>query len=122
MKVKSLGINTCANVYTQGKFTCVIPMPNKMGPKCANSLIEVTDNVSILDELVTNGAGEFTGKHIEFVKNCCCMHICMKCTKLWRKKQNFAKCEIGILSCQWKQQMTKKTVPCKMTLGSWSNL
>jgi hypothetical protein len=32
-------------------------MPNKTGPECANSLIEFTINVSILDELVTNGAG-----------------------------------------------------------------
>jgi hypothetical protein len=62
VKVKSLDGITSANIYMQGKFTCVIPMPNKMGPKCANSLIEFTNNVGILDELISNGAGEFTGR------------------------------------------------------------
>jgi hypothetical protein len=47
-------------------------MPNKMGPKCANSLIEFTNIVGIPDQLVTDGAVEFTGSHTESVKNCCC--------------------------------------------------
>jgi hypothetical protein len=68
VKIKSLDGNTFENVYMQGKFTHVIPMPNKMRPKCANSLIEFTNNVGILDEVVTDGAGKFTSRHTEFVK------------------------------------------------------
>ncbi len=68
MKVKPLDRNTCANVYMQGKFTHVVPMLNKMGPKCANSLIKFTNDVIIPDVLVTNGADEFTGRHMELVK------------------------------------------------------
>ncbi len=63
------------NIYVQGNFTHVIPMPNKMRPKCANSLVEFSDDVGIPDELGTNGAGEFTGRHTEIVKNHHCMHI-----------------------------------------------
>jgi hypothetical protein len=33
-----------------------------------DSLIDFTDNIGIPEILVTDGAGEFTGKHKEFVK------------------------------------------------------
>jgi hypothetical protein len=56
------------------------------------------------------GAGEFTGKHTEFVKHCCRMHIQMKCTESGRKNQNIAKGKIGILPHRWMQWMTKKAV------------
>jgi hypothetical protein len=58
-------------MFASRVFHSVTPMPNKMGPKCANSLIDVTDDVGIPDELVTDGAGEFTGRHTELVQNCC---------------------------------------------------
>jgi hypothetical protein len=45
-------------------------MVNKSGPEVARSLIEFTNDVGIPDELVTDGATEFTGKHTEFVKQC----------------------------------------------------
>jgi hypothetical protein len=46
-------------------------MVNKSGPKVAKSLIEqFNDYVGIPDELITDGATEFTGKHTEFVKQC----------------------------------------------------
>ena len=50
-KVKSLQGNNCTNIYTQGKFTQVVPM---MASRDAGlSLIDFTDDVGIPDILVT---------------------------------------------------------------------
>ena len=57
-KVKLKLRNTCTNVYTQGKFTRVIPMTSRKD--AGKSLIEFTDDVGIPEWLVTNGATEFT--------------------------------------------------------------
>ena len=104
LKVKSLASYTCANVYTQGKFTQVMPMPNKTGPEVAKSLIEFTNNVGIPDKLITNGATEFTGRHTNFVKQCRCMHIRTRWTESGRKNQNYAaEGEIDIRSRCWKK-------------------
>jgi hypothetical protein len=43
-----------------------IPMSGHMD--AAKSLIDFTDDVGIPEDLITYGAGEFTGKNTEFVK------------------------------------------------------
>jgi hypothetical protein len=65
-KAKSKLGNTCANIYTQGKFIWVIPMTSWKG--AGKSLIEFTDNVGIPERLITDGATEFTGRYTEFIK------------------------------------------------------
>ena len=65
-RVKSKLGNTCANVYTQGKFTRVILMTSRKD--AGKSLIEFMDDVGIPERLITDGATEFTGRHTEFVK------------------------------------------------------
>jgi hypothetical protein len=60
-KVKSKLGNTCANVYTQGTFTRVVPMTSRKD--AGKSLIDFTDDVGIPERLVTDGATEFTGRH-----------------------------------------------------------
>jgi hypothetical protein len=72
-KVKSKLGNTCANVFTNGRFTMAIPMSGHTD--AAKSLIDFTDDVGIPEELVTDGAGEFTGKNTEFVKEARWMRI-----------------------------------------------
>ena len=72
-KVKSKLGNTCANVYTQGKFTRVIPMTSRKD--AGKSLIDFTDDVGIPEWLITDGATEFTGIHTEFVKEARRMRI-----------------------------------------------
>jgi hypothetical protein len=54
-KVKSRLGNTCANVFTQGKFTKVEPMMART--EAGKSLIEFTDDVGIPEGLITDGAG-----------------------------------------------------------------
>ena len=65
-KVKSKNGNTCANVYTQGKFTRVVPMTSRKD--AGKSLVDFTDDVGIPERLITDYATEFTGRHTEFVK------------------------------------------------------
>ena len=63
------------------------------------SLVEFTDDVGIPDNLVTDGAGEFTSKNTEFVKEARCMHIKLFTTEQGRKNQNHAaEREIGFLA------------------------
>jgi hypothetical protein len=87
-RVKSKLGNTCANVYTQGKFTRVIPMTSRKD--AGKSLIEFTDDVGIPERLITDGATEFTGRHTEFVKEARRMRILLHTTEQGRKNQNHA--------------------------------
>ena len=59
-KVKSIIGNTCTNVFTQGKFTKVVPITARSN--AGQSLVDFTDDVGIPKRLVTDGAGEFTSK------------------------------------------------------------
>jgi hypothetical protein len=58
-KIKSKLGNTCANIYTQGKFTQVVPMTSRKD--AGKSLIKFTDDVRIPKQLITDEATEFTG-------------------------------------------------------------
>ena len=112
-KVKSKLGNTCANVYTQGTFTRVVPMTSRKD--AGKSLIEFTDDVGIPERLITDGATEFTGRHTEFVKEARRMRIMLHTTEQGRKNQNHAaEREIGFLAKRWKLRMTKKKVPKRL--------
>jgi hypothetical protein len=78
----------CANLYTQGKFTQVITMTSRKD--AGKSLIEFTDDVGIPERLITDRATEFTGPHMEFVKEAWCMRIMLHTTEQGRKNQNHA--------------------------------
>ena len=65
-KVKSKLGNTCANIYTQGKFTQAILMISCKD--AGRSLIDFTDDVGIPEHLITYGVTEFTDCNTEFVK------------------------------------------------------
>jgi hypothetical protein len=65
-KVKSKLGNTCVNVFTNRHFTMALPMSGLMD--AAKSSVDFTDDVGIRKDLVTDEAGEFTGKNKEFVK------------------------------------------------------
>ena len=99
--------NTCTNVFTQGRFTRVVPMESRR--EAGKSLIDFTDEVGIPEVLWTNEAGEFTGKNTEFVKQSRHMHIKLRTAEKGRKNQNYAaENEIGTLKKRWKLQMAKK--------------
>jgi hypothetical protein len=108
-KVKSLLGNKCANVFTNGKYTKVVPMTSQK--EAAESLIDFTDDVGIPETLVTDDATEFTGKHTDFIKQARRMRIKLHTAEQGRKNQNHAaEREIGFLSRCWKLRMQKKNV------------
>jgi hypothetical protein len=112
-KVKSRLGNTCANIFTQGKFTKVAPMMSRA--EAGKSLVEFTDDVGIPESLATDGAGEFTGRSTEFVKEARRMRIKLHTTEQGRKNQNHAaEREIGFLAKRWKLRMRKKKVPKRL--------
>jgi hypothetical protein len=108
-KVKSLLGNKCAKVFTNGKYTKVVPMTSLK--EAAESLIDFTDDVGIPETLVMDGATEFTGKHTDFIKQARQMRIKLHTAEQGRKNQNHvAEWEIGFLSKRWKLRMQKKNV------------
>ena len=54
-KVKSIRGNKCANIFTQGKFSKVVPMTARS--ESGQSLVDFTDDIGIPEHLVTDGAG-----------------------------------------------------------------
>jgi hypothetical protein len=100
-----------ANVYTQGKFTRVVPMTSRKDT--GKSLVDFTDDVGIPERLVMDRATEFTGQRAEFVKEARrMMRITLQMTEQGRKNQNHAaEQEIGFLAKRWRLRMTKKQVP-----------
>ena len=62
------------------------------------SLVYFTDDVGITERLVTDGAGDFTGKGNQFVKEAHRMRIKLHTSKHGKKNQNHAaEREIGFL-------------------------
>jgi hypothetical protein len=79
--------------------------------EAAESLIDFTDDVGILETLVMDGATEFTGKHTDFIKQARQMRIKLDTAEQGRKNQNHAvEWEIGFLLKCWKLWMQKKNV------------
>lgn len=79
------------------------------------SLVNFTDDVGIPERLMTDGVGEFTGKHTEFIKHARHMRILLHTTESGQKNQNYAaEGEIGTLAKQWKLRTAKKEVPKRL--------
>jgi hypothetical protein len=96
-------------MFTNGKYTKVVPMASRK--EAAESLIDFTDDVSIPETLVMDGAAEFTGKHTNFIKQARQMRIKLNTAEQGRKNQNHAvEWEIGFLLKCWKLRMQKKNV------------
>ena len=112
-KLKSIRGNKCANIFTQGKFTKVVPMTARS--ESGQSLVDNTDDVRIPKHLVTDGAGEFTGRETEFVKEARIMRIRLHTLEQGRKNQNqAAERDIGFLVKRWRALMHKKKVPKRL--------
>ena len=108
-KVKSKIQNTCAAIYTNGKFTKACPLSSRA--HAADSLIDFTDDVGVPEHLMTDLAGEFVGRGTKFVKEARRMRIKLYCSEKGRKNQNHhAEREIGIVKKRWMSRMRKKNV------------
>jgi len=112
-KVKSLNGNTGAQVYTNGKFSKVFPIPSRS--MIGKTLTDMSDDVGIPDVLTTDGASEMTGRHTEFVREANRLKVKLLTTEQGRKNQNYAaEREIGELKKRWKHRMNKKRVPKRL--------
>ena len=67
-KVKSLNGRTCAQLITNGNFTCIYPMESKASSNIAQALTEFIDDVGIPGTLMCDLATEQTGKNTDVMK------------------------------------------------------
>ena len=63
-RVVSLRGNKHDQVYTNGQFTTVYPLPSKS--KAGDSMRELSDDVGIPENLIADLAGGQSGQHTEF--------------------------------------------------------
>ena len=109
-RVKSLLGNSVANVFTNGKYTKVIPLEARR--HAGDSLVRFCDDVGVPEMLITDGAAEFTSGQKEFGRHARRMRIRLHVTEQGRSNQNHAaEREIGYLSRRWKMEMSRKSVP-----------
>jgi hypothetical protein len=88
-------------MFTNRKYTKVVPMISQK--EAAESLIDFTDDVHILETLVTDGMTQFTGKHTDFIKQAQQRQMKLRMAEQGRKNQNHVmEQEIGFLSERWK--------------------
>ena len=100
-------------MFTQVKFTKVVPMTARS--ESGQSLVDFTDDVGIPKHLVTNGAGEFTGRATEFFKETRRMRIRLYTSDQGCKNQKQAvEREIRFLAKRWRACMQKKKVPKRL--------
>jgi hypothetical protein len=120
-KVKSLLDNKCANVFRNGKYTKVVPMATSW-KEAAESLIDFTDDVGILETLVMDSTTEFTGKHTDFSKQARQMWIKLHTAEQGRKNQNHtAEREIGFF-IEMLEAMDAEEKCLLLVVGIWSSI
>jgi hypothetical protein len=74
-KVKSLDGNVCAQVFTNGHYTRVFPMPSKSSENIAKALREFIDDVGVPDTLICDLATEQVGRHTPMMQEIRRFHI-----------------------------------------------
>ncbi len=65
-KIMSVGGDTCANVFINGKYTKVYPMVSKASTNIADTLVMFSDDVGIPSVLHSDLAAEVEGRHTQF--------------------------------------------------------
>lgn len=86
------------------------------------SLVNFTDNVRIPECLITEGATDFTGKHMEFIKESQRMQIMVHTTERGRKNQNHASECKNQLPSEVVEITDDKEEGTNMAMGLWTQL
>ena len=114
-RTKSLRQNTCAQVYTNGKFTQVYPMRAETGDGVGQTLTLLTEDVGIPDTLVYDLAAVQEGSQTHFQKEVRRLKIKTKMAEKGHHQQNWAaEQEILGLKRRWKALMMEKDVPKRL--------
>ena len=75
------------------------------------SIIDFTDNVDVPETLLTDKAGDFTGRNTEFVEHARRMRMQLHNLEQGRQNKNHAsEREIWFLAKHWRRQTTKKMI------------
>jgi hypothetical protein len=114
-RVKSLNGFTCAQVYTNGRYTRVFPMTSKSSENIAQTLRDFVDDVGVPNTLICNLATEQVGPHTPMMKEVRHLRIRMHNAEKGHSSQNHkAETEICELKTRWKTCMTERQVPKRL--------
>jgi hypothetical protein len=115
-KMKSLNRNVGAQVYTNGSFIKVFPVPNHTGPVIGQTLTDFADDIGIPDRLVCDLAPEQVGPHTDFMKEVQRLKIHLTTTEHERSAEQNSEAEVGIreLKKRFKHLMQEKKVPKRL--------
>ena len=112
-RTKSLRGNKSAQVYTNGKFTCVYPI--KTRSEVGQTLVDFTADVGVMDSLTADQAAEMTGTDTDFVKAARRHRIKLHWKEKGRPNQNhLVEREIGILRQRWAARKTAMQIPARL--------
>lgn len=112
-KVKSADGNTCAQIFTNGKFTKVYPMPDHKGKTLAEKVSAFTEDVGIPSELIMDQAPEqIKGPMMEEARR---LRIKIRWTEAGQHPQNYAaEQEILGLKRRWQIKRQQKNIPKRL--------
>ena len=112
-KTTSLSGNKCAQLFTDGHFTAVYPLPSKA--QVGQALAQFIDDVGIPDKLTADMAGEQFGESTLFRKLVRMHRVDIHWTERHTGKQNHrAEREIGLLKQRWHRRATDLHVPKRL--------
>jgi hypothetical protein len=111
--MKSLRGNRSAQVYTNGKFTCVYPI--KLRLEVGQTLKDFTSDICIMEDLTADQAAEMTGPDTDFVKTARRHQINLRWKEKGRRNQNhMIDREIGILRQKWATRKAAMQIPAEL--------
>jgi hypothetical protein len=110
--VKSLRGNTCAQVFTNGKYVHMEPGERKS--QAGEALGTMIDEIGIPDKIVFDGTKEQTGKRSEFMRLVHKNRISHWQTEPYSTWQNRAEDQIRKIQRRWRLLRQRKDVPTQL--------
>ena len=110
--IRSLRGNTCAQLFTNGKFVHIEPMDKRS--EAGEALNSMIDEIGIPDKMVFDGAKEQTGKRSEFMRLIRKNRISYWQTEPYSPWQNRAEDQIREVRRRWKLMRQRKKIPTRL--------
>jgi hypothetical protein len=111
-KVKSLRGNSCAEVFTNGKFIHLEPMEKKSN--AGDAIGTFAEEVGVPDTLVFDGSREQCGPKTEFMKFIRRNHVNWRNTEPYSHWQNRAEDQIKEIRKKWRALRQRRKVPKRL--------
>ena len=110
--LRSIRGNTCAQIFTNGKFVHLEPIHRKA--EAGEALHSMIDEVGIPDKMVFDGAKEQTGPKSEFMRALRKYRVSYWQTEPYSPWQNRAEDQIREVRRRWKLMRQRKKVPTRL--------